>query len=49
MDDINIGDLIKRVRDPQTGFNVADRRYLLTKYPSCFIGKEAVDWLLKKM
>lgn len=29
------------------GVKVADRRYRLKKYPECFVGSEAVDWLGK--
>ncbi|PKO72211.1 MAG: hypothetical protein CVU20_03435 [Betaproteobacteria bacterium HGW-Betaproteobacteria-14] len=28
------------------GVKVADRRYRLKKYPECFVGGEAVDWLI---
>jgi small-conductance mechanosensitive channel len=29
------------------GVPLADRRWLLTRYPSCFVGSEAVDWLAR--
>ena len=29
------------------GVEVASRRYLLSLYPKCFTGREAVDWLAK--
>lgn len=28
------------------GLDILDRRYLLTTYPRCFVGREAVDWLV---
>ncbi len=29
------------------GVELAERRWLLTRYPSCFVGSEAVDWLAR--
>ena len=30
------------------GFDIADRAYLATEYSDCFIGKDAVDWLVER-
>jgi potassium efflux system protein len=38
--------LIVRMRGPN-GVAIADRRHLLTVYPKCFIGREAVDWMTR--
>ncbi len=31
----------------RSGITIADRRYRLNLYPQCFIGSEAVDWLME--
>jgi hypothetical protein len=36
--------LVERMRAP-SGVAIAPRRYLLTTYPRCFVGSEAVTWL----
>lgn len=41
---ININDVVVRMRN-RGGVNIKDRRYLLTKYPKCFVGSEAVEWM----
>jgi small-conductance mechanosensitive channel len=38
--------LVVRMREPG-GVPVEDRRHLLSVYPRCFVGSEAVDWLLR--
>jgi hypothetical protein len=40
--------LAGRMREPD-GVPVGDRRHLLTVYPRCFVGSEAVDWLLREV
>jgi hypothetical protein len=45
-DDRELDELLARLRGP-SGVAVADRRHLLTVYPHCFIGREAVDWLVR--
>jgi hypothetical protein len=35
-----------RMRGPD-GIAIADRRHLLQRYPRCFVGAEAVDWLAR--
>ncbi|HVO26148.1 MAG TPA: mechanosensitive ion channel domain-containing protein [Candidatus Margulisiibacteriota bacterium] len=42
--DEQIQTLIARMRAPD-GVPITDRRHLLTVYPKCFVGREAVDWL----
>jgi small-conductance mechanosensitive channel len=46
--DEELGALVDRMRQPG-GVVVADRRYLLTNYPSCFVGREAVDWMVHSL
>jgi hypothetical protein len=29
------------------GVDIADRRHLLSHYPRCFVGTEAVEWLMR--
>lgn len=37
-----------RIKDPLKGFKVRDRRYRLKTYKNCFVGREAVTWLVEK-
>jgi hypothetical protein len=39
--DINVTDLVKKMRDPQKGVKIKRRTYKLKAYYDCFIGKEA--------
>jgi len=39
--------LVERMRAP-SGVEIAPRRYLLTTYPRCFVGSEAVSWLVER-
>jgi potassium-dependent mechanosensitive channel len=45
-DDVALDALVGRLRGPG-GLVVMDRRHLLSVYPCCFIGREAVDWLVR--
>lgn len=45
--EIDLDQLIREMRG-EDGFKIADRRYHLNFYPSCFIGSEAVDWIVSK-
>ncbi|MEA5532614.1 mechanosensitive ion channel domain-containing protein [Crocosphaera sp. XPORK-15E] len=38
--------LVKQMRSPN-GLSLEDRRYRLNIYPDCFIGSEAVNWLVE--
>jgi potassium efflux system protein len=38
--------LVTRMRGPD-GVAIVDRRHLLTTYPKCFVGREAVDWMTR--
>jgi hypothetical protein len=40
--------LLARMRG-EGGVAIADRRHLLTVYPRCFVGSEAVDWLVEQL
>ena len=46
LDDAALKALVEQLRGPD-GVEVADRRHLLTTYPRCFVGREAVDWMLR--
>jgi len=41
-----VDDLLPSMQDPVNGVPVKDRRYHLKTYPQCFVGCEAVDWLV---
>lgn len=41
-------ELAERMRAPGA-VSLADRRYLLTLYPDCFVGREAVDWMTQTL
>ena len=40
--------LVRRMRSPNGGLSIADRFYHLRKYPKCFVGQDAVHWLMEK-
>jgi hypothetical protein len=42
---INLEKLAARMRNVG-GLKIKDRRYLLTNYKSCFVGTEAVQWMI---
>jgi small-conductance mechanosensitive channel len=46
-DESEIAALASRLRGPG-GVPVQDRRHLLTVHPRCFVGREAVDWLVRE-
>jgi len=39
--------LFDLMRQPNTGVQVQTRKWLLKTYPNCFVGSEAVTWLVK--
>lgn len=45
----NFDEVYARMRHPDTGFKVADRRWRLLHYPKCFIGREAVHWMVENL
>lgn len=45
-DEEEIAELAERMRGAD-GVEIASRRHLLTTYPRCFIGREAVDWVVR--
>ncbi|NES80056.1 MAG: mechanosensitive ion channel [Moorea sp. SIO2B7] len=47
LDNVDIEDLVVTMRGSE-GLEIKDRRYRLNTYPDCFIGSEAVDWLVQK-
>ena len=44
--DEDLARLVERMREP-SGVPIQDRRHRLAVYPRCFVGSEAVDWLLR--
>jgi potassium efflux system protein len=44
--DAEIDALVARMRSGE-GVPIVDRRHLLTTYPRCFVGREAVDWMTR--
>ncbi|MEM6447195.1 MAG: hypothetical protein AAF704_11615 [Cyanobacteria bacterium P01_D01_bin.123] len=44
-DRVNLDELMTAMRGPK-GISIQDRRHNLRQYPSCFIGSEAVLWLM---
>ncbi len=42
----DIDDLVDQMRGP-LGLKIKDRRYRLRMYPQCFVGSEAVNWLVQ--
>jgi hypothetical protein len=44
--DGDLARLVERMQEPR-GVPIEDRRHLLSVYPRCFVGSEAVDWLLR--
>ncbi len=45
-DDEALALLVERMRG-EGGVAISDRRHLLTTYPRCFVGREAVDWIAR--
>ena len=44
----DIDELIAHMRAPG-GLDIKDRRHRLSVYPKCFVGTEAVDWLIRSL
>ena len=44
---LDLDALVERMRGPG-GLAIADRRHLFSNYPRCFVGAEAVDWLMRR-
>jgi potassium-dependent mechanosensitive channel len=47
-DGLDIDALVERMRAPG-GLDVQDRRHRLSVYPKCFVGVEAVGWLMQSL
>jgi Protein of unknown function, DUF547/Domain found in Dishevelled, Egl-10, and Pleckstrin (DEP) len=45
----NFDDVYARMRHPESGFQVADRRWRLLNYPKCFIGSESIEWMMENL
>ncbi len=45
---LNIKEVVARMRSTK-GVDIKDRRYRLISYPKCFIGSEAVDWMIHNL
>jgi hypothetical protein len=46
IENTEIQTLIKLMRDPIVGLNIQDRKWRFRKYPKCFVGSEAVSWMM---
>eukprot|EP01122_Echinamoeba_exundans_P016591 TRINITY_DN845_c0_g2_i1.p1 TRINITY_DN845_c0_g2~~TRINITY_DN845_c0_g2_i1.p1 ORF type:complete len:266 (+),score=34.27 TRINITY_DN845_c0_g2_i1:291-1088(+) len=46
---VTFDQLVVKMKDPSTGFDVQDRRWRFRKYPNCFVASEAVDWMQKNL
>eukprot|EP01104_Vermistella_antarctica_P011653 TRINITY_DN3278_c0_g1_i1.p1 TRINITY_DN3278_c0_g1~~TRINITY_DN3278_c0_g1_i1.p1 ORF type:complete len:492 (+),score=79.16 TRINITY_DN3278_c0_g1_i1:187-1662(+) len=46
---VSLETFVEEVRDENTGFIVKDRKYHLKKYRNCFVGSEAVDWIVNRV
>lgn len=49
IDENAINALIERMIDKNKGIEIKDRKYHLRKYEECFLGNEAVDWMMKNL
>jgi small-conductance mechanosensitive channel len=47
-DDARLAALLARMQARPGGVEIADRRHLLRVWPSCFVGRDAVDWLVER-
>ena len=45
--DLDVQEVAQQMRSGEEPLDVRDRSYLLKKYPKCFVGSEAVDWLAR--
>ena len=45
--DLDVQEVAQQMRGGEEPLDVRDRSYLLKKYPKCFVGAEAVDWLVR--
>ncbi|MBE9041802.1 mechanosensitive ion channel protein [Oscillatoriales cyanobacterium LEGE 11467] len=48
VDRVNFKNLVNQMRQPG-GVAIEDRRYNLKTYPSCFVGREAVSWMMQTL
>ena len=46
--DRKYSDLVHAMRNSETGLSIGDRKYRLRTYSRVFVGKEAVDWLIRQ-
>jgi len=46
---IGVEELVSCMSHPASGVEVKDRKYHLKTYKKCFVGSEAVDWLVAKL
>jgi len=42
-------EIVMKMMNPQTGVEVKDRKMHLKTFPSCFVGSEAVEWMVKNL
>lgn len=44
MDNIDFKVLVSKMKHPQSGVKIKNRKWLLKKFPNCFVGEQAVTW-----
>jgi len=44
---LSVKEVLSGMRDPQNGIRIKDRRPRLRKHRKCFLGQEAVDWMVE--
>eukprot|EP01135_Chromosphaera_perkinsii_P003648 Nk52_evm27s250 gene=Nk52_evmTU27s250 len=42
-------EFIQKMKNQQTGVRIKNRRFLFTKIRNCFVGREAVEWIVKEL
>lgn len=45
----NFEEVYAKMRDPELGLNIGDRRWRLITYAKCFVGNEAVTWMVDNL
>jgi len=45
----NMSDLVGAMKDPRNGVELKERKQLLKTFPNCFVGSDAVNWILQNL
>ena len=49
MDHLDLDEIKRKMLSESKGVKIKDRKWFFRTYPQCFVGEEAVDWLLKNI